>query len=894
MQINRTSSNYYGITAPDIPAPILGNADETRPDLTQANQTLETARAKITDTKKTEDKKAPNQAPKQQPLTPAAIYNAQDSTFYPQEISAGGKYLLCSKVESKKTIYRIFDTSARKYLSLKHLNDLSKNDNRVLGFYKNEDALLAFSPAKTEPFTETDKITGKKIVRDKVIEKACLYTLDIKTGNKKILLRFDNYPYILEYSNSQNAVYVQENISGNSSQYNVGYYPNESVLLSVTKISLNEEQAGKREVVYNTYRQDIYYWYSGSSPDEKYIALSKNPIDGKKTPGEIFVYDKETRKEYPVTSNEKHEIILGWSADSRYLLYAVKVKDRCVNSQLELWAYDTGAKKSKRLTDGQKISMEGFQISKNPNQNYVYFSSPDGFYNNTYKINLNQINSNSDELPPAELMLSSKDGYAAGIGVVSNNADKMYFIADTNESPRALTCLDIASGKKEAVLDPNKGFYKKYNVPKSEIKKFKTTTEDGKEIEMEYKITYPPGFENGKNFPLILLIHGGPNGRFSAGFANHEQPELLASRGYVVISPNIRGSEGYGEEFLEGIYADNKGNNLSTKGYNDLMAALGNVLSVHGDKIDEKRMGVYGFSYGGCMVNWIIAKGDKRFACAMSGAGVAAYLPSEQDRGFVEVHFPGDITSKEAVGNKIYPASPLAALADSLNKDPNFNIIPLCIIHGTADKTVPFSESKRFYEELAKHNINPRFIPYNGVDHGILSWEDGFITHYNYVINWFNRYLQPDKEVYDSQTYCIFSNDNEKRLSGVKAKSMAKTADGKAAKNGKFAAVSFEIDSRKAFGIDILKANFVLEDEKGNKYQPVGVISAEDAKKENWALKEIKEQKDYSIAAKKYTFVFDIPKDTNEVIFKTKDFPPVKITVTKAMEKQKEKPDWRK
>ena len=140
----------------------------------------------------------------------------------------------------------------------------------------------------------------------------------------------------------------------------------------------------------------------------------------------------------------------------------------------------------------------------------------------------------------------------------------------------------------------------------------------------------PVGMQDGKAYPLVLEIHGGPHTAF--GFSFFHEFQLLASRGYGVIYGNPRGSTGYGQEFVAATHHDWGG-----KDYEDVMAFADYAARL--PWVDEDRMGVTGGSYGGYMTNWVIGH-TNRFKAAVTqrstcnrfsqfGASDAAYMNGE-------------------------------------------------------------------------------------------------------------------------------------------------------------------------------------------------------------------------------------------------------------------------
>ena len=132
-------------------------------------------------------------------------------------------------------------------------------------------------------------------------------------------------------------------------------------------------------------------------------------------------------------------------------------------------------------------------------------------------------------------------------------------------------------------------------------------------LEIEAALLRPAGYDGKTKLPLVVLVHGGPTGRWRDSIDAWGQ--LLAARGYAVFYPNIRGSVGYGQKFMEMNRADWGGGD-----FKDVMAGLKDLI----DRgiADPERLGIGGWSYGGYMAEWAVTQ-TTQFKAAVSGAGMS-------------------------------------------------------------------------------------------------------------------------------------------------------------------------------------------------------------------------------------------------------------------------------
>lgn len=232
----------------------------------------------------------------------------------------------------------------------------------------------------------------------------------------------------------------------------------------------------------------------------------------------------------------------------------------------------------------------------------------------------------------------------------------------------------------------------------------------------------PPDFDPSKKHPLILRIHGGPVSQYTDSFSFEHQ--YLASLGYVVMFTNPRGSSGYGEAFSKAIFAD-----WGNKDYQDVMAGLDHVLGL--GFIDERRMGVGGWSYGGILTNYIITK-TTRFAAAISGASEAdmfsAFGYDDLQRWWVsELGHPWEQAELYRKLSPIYEIKKVKT--------------PTLVMCGEKDFRCPLPQSEQLYLALKTLGKETALIIYPGQSHSIRrpSYEVDRYRRYGY---WYDKFLK--------------------------------------------------------------------------------------------------------------------------------------------------------
>jgi dipeptidyl aminopeptidase/acylaminoacyl peptidase len=225
-------------------------------------------------------------------------------------------------------------------------------------------------------------------------------------------------------------------------------------------------------------------------------------------------------------------------------------------------------------------------------------------------------------------------------------------------------------------------------------------------LEIEGLLTYPVGYEKGKRYPMVLVIHGGPTGVFMQSYIASRSvypTAAFAAQGWAVLRCNIRGSSGYGRAFRYADYKDWGG-----KDYRDLMAGVDHVIAMGVAEAD--RLGVMGWSYGGYMSSWVITQ-TKRFKAASIGAPVTnlmSFTGTTDIHGFVPDYFGTEFW------NNLAPYEKHSAM---------FNIkgasTPTMIQQGEEDRRVPIGQGYELYNALKRQGVKVTMIAYPRQPHGL-------------------------------------------------------------------------------------------------------------------------------------------------------------------------------
>jgi len=244
---------------------------------------------------------------------------------------------------------------------------------------------------------------------------------------------------------------------------------------------------------------------------------------------------------------------------------------------------------------------------------------------------------------------------------------------------------------------------------------------DGAAVQMF--VVLPPGYEAGRRYPLVQLVHGGPVSTFGDGFHFRWSAHAFAAPGYVVAMVNFHGSSSFGQPFVESILGAHP-----DEPFTDVMKAT-DALVAQG-LVDPARMAAAGGSYGGFLVNWIAGHTD-RFSALVSHAGVYDLL--------------GQWASDATWGrHHSYGGYPYTNLANTERWSPNRYAAafktPMLVTHGERDFRVPVTQGLELYGVLTAKGVPARLVYYPDENHWILKPQNS--RHwYGEVLGWLAKYL---------------------------------------------------------------------------------------------------------------------------------------------------------
>jgi dipeptidyl aminopeptidase/acylaminoacyl peptidase len=300
--------------------------------------------------------------------------------------------------------------------------------------------------------------------------------------------------------------------------------------------------------------------------------------------------------------------------------------------------------------------------------------------------------------------------------ISSRNGHTTVLASDDSVPPEVFA---LEAGKLRKLSAENDELMAELELAPTEDISFKSS--DGTEV--HGLVTPPLNYERGKRYPMLLRIHGGPNGQDAHAF--NVERQFFAANGYVVLNVNYRGSAGRGEAYSHSIFADWGNHEVA-----DLLAGVDHVIAM--GLADPERLGIGGWSYGGILTDYTIAS-DPRFKVAISGAGSANQISMY---GIDQYTYQYDTE----LGPPWRNPEGWTKVSYAFFKADRIHT-PTLFMGGDKDFNVPVVGGEQMYQALRSLGIPTQLVIYPGEFHGFT--RPSFIRdRYQRYLAWYDKYLK--------------------------------------------------------------------------------------------------------------------------------------------------------
>lgn len=459
------------------------------------------------------------------------------------------------------------------------------------------------------------------------------------------------------------------------------------------------------------------------SPDGSSLVYLRNPdkVEATSTNSDVYILPLAGGEAKHVTATMKgYDASPMYTADGKYLLFRSQATATFEADRWRIMRYNPQNGEIVELTKGFDQQVDEMVVSKDGRT--IYFAAEESGRKPIFSVPVEP----DFRLRIATHVKKLVGGVFASNLNISSDGRSLVFAASSLSAPNEIMRVDTNGSGLSALTTINSAGLASFALQKPEEMNWK----GGLGQNIHGFLVKPSRFDPSKKYPLIVLIHGGPQGAWVDGWSYRWNAQIFANQGYVVFMPNPRGSTGYGQKFVNEISADWGG-----KAYTDIMNGVFEVTKK--PFIDKARIGAAGASYGGYMVDWILGHNNDprfKFKAFVSHAGVynlESMATSTEELWFVNWEFKGYPWQSRLQYEKWSP-NRFAA---------NFNT-PTLVTAGELDYRVPYDQSLQLYTTLQLRGVDSKLIMFSDEGHWILKPQNSEFW-YNNVMAWFAKYLKP-------------------------------------------------------------------------------------------------------------------------------------------------------
>ncbi|WP_301108994.1 S9 family peptidase [Sporosarcina sp.] len=434
----------------------------------------------------------------------------------------------------------------------------------------------------------------------------------------------------------------------------------------------------------------------------------------------LWIVDIESKDETLLIDEQGFFADVHFSKDDRYIAYVGSDLTFKNFTQPDVFIYDQSNGLTMNLTAGIDAPIGDHSISDHLQQASapgVVWTEDEQIY---FQLSvMGDVRLYAATLDGAIYPATGEEEHVYGYDVAANGEFALLTVS-TPTNPGELYKHTIATGEREVLTSFNENWLKKV-LPVEPQAIFTNNGED-----VHGWLLKPAHYEEGKQYPLLVQIHGGPHVMF--GNTYYHELQMLAGNDYGVLYMNPRGSHGYSQAFVDGVRGDYGGGD-----YEDIMASVDEVLA-NEEWIDKNRLGVTGGSYGGFMTNWIVGH-TNRFKAAVTQRSISNWVSffGVSDIGYFFTDWQLDADMKDP--DKLWKHSPLK-YAENVET-------PLLILHSEKDFRCPIEQAEQLYITLKSLGKETEFVRFPDSDHNLsrTGKPNLRIARLEEIIGWFERYL---------------------------------------------------------------------------------------------------------------------------------------------------------
>jgi len=448
------------------------------------------------------------------------------------------------------------------------------------------------------------------------------------------------------------------------------------------------------------------------SPDSTEIAFvtKTDPMEATSTNSDVFTLAFTASGAAPkqVTTAKGKDESPQYSPDGRYLSWRTMQRAGFEADRWTIMLIDRKSGAARALTDNLDRPVDGWAFTADSKA--VYFTAEDDGGVHGYRI----------EVAGGAPKLILKDG-SVGDLQVSADGRTLLFSRTSLTAPAEIFRAAADGTGVTPVTKFNDEALAKFALKPGES----VTYEGAAGARVQAWIVKPTGFKDGQKYPLLYLVHGGPQGAWNDGWTFRWNAQVFASAGYVVFMPNPRGSTGFGQKFTDEI-----SNDWGGKVYDDLIKGIDVAEKL--PYVDAARKVAAGASYGGYMMDWFLGHTD-RFKAIVSHAGV--YNLTSMYGVTEELWFPEwDLGGMPWTNPEAYAKWSPHTYAK------NFKT-PTLVTHGEQDFRVPIDQGLQLFTTLQRQGVPSKLLYFPDEGHWINKPQNSALWYHTFL-DWMNKWIK--------------------------------------------------------------------------------------------------------------------------------------------------------
>ena len=447
------------------------------------------------------------------------------------------------------------------------------------------------------------------------------------------------------------------------------------------------------------------------SPDGQEVCYSMNadPVPAVSTNADLYVVSIKGGEARKISFTPGADSSPQYSPDGKYIAWRAQFR---AGYESDRWRLEVLERTTGRLTNlTETLDRWVNSFTWGPDSARLFFTIGDRGRQSIQMISVTggatrQLVSGDSELDDMQL---AHDGrtmiYTEQSGVAPV---EIYRVASSGGAPVAMTHLN------DQVLNAHQ---------MAQLEEFWVNAPDGSRVQSF--MLKPYGFEEGRKYPVLFLIHGGPQGFWGHSWTYRWNAQVFAAAGFLVVMPNPRGSTGFGQKFIDEINGDWGG-----KPFDDIMAVTDHVAAEI-PAADASQMVAAGASYGGYMIDWMLGH-TQRYKALVTHDGVYD-LPSEFG-GTEELWFPlwefgGTPWDKPEDYEKWSPSHYVKEFHT-----------PTLVVHGEQDFRVPYTQGLQLFTALQMQKVPSKLLLFPDEGHWVSKPQNSLLW-YKTVIDWLTSWL---------------------------------------------------------------------------------------------------------------------------------------------------------